>query len=145
MILNYNRANFVWAAGGGTLGVNAEGARFVPPVRSVAVDDGLWWGLSTLGITFHDNPEAYICPSSMDSFVTSVTDPRGNVTTGSYDAKGNQLGEGRDGWLYAGSGNAGLRQKVFRCDGESISKRIPDLCGVVGESAVGGGILVRIS
>jgi D-alanyl-D-alanine carboxypeptidase/D-alanyl-D-alanine-endopeptidase (penicillin-binding protein 4) len=38
MILNYNRANFVWAAGGGTLGVNAEGARFVPPVRSVAVD-----------------------------------------------------------------------------------------------------------
>lgn len=37
MILNYNRANFVWASGGGTLGVNAEGARFVPPVRSVQV------------------------------------------------------------------------------------------------------------
>jgi D-alanyl-D-alanine carboxypeptidase/D-alanyl-D-alanine-endopeptidase (penicillin-binding protein 4) len=37
MILNYNRANFVWAAGGGTLAVNAEGARFVPSVRSVQV------------------------------------------------------------------------------------------------------------
>ena len=37
MILNYNRANFVWAAGGDLLGVNAEGARFVPPVRSVQV------------------------------------------------------------------------------------------------------------
>jgi D-alanyl-D-alanine carboxypeptidase/D-alanyl-D-alanine-endopeptidase (penicillin-binding protein 4) len=37
IILNYNRANFVWAAGGNKLGVNAEGARFVPPVRSVQV------------------------------------------------------------------------------------------------------------
>lgn len=37
LMLNYNRANFVWTAGGGTLAVNAEGQRFVPPVRSVAV------------------------------------------------------------------------------------------------------------
>ncbi len=37
LMLNYNRANFVWTAGGGTLAVNAEGKRFVPPVRSVAV------------------------------------------------------------------------------------------------------------
>ncbi len=36
LMLNYNRANFVWAAG--KLGVNAEGKRFIPPVRSVAVD-----------------------------------------------------------------------------------------------------------
>ncbi len=38
IMLNYNRANFVWAAGGDKLAVNAEGARFVPPVRSVNVE-----------------------------------------------------------------------------------------------------------
>jgi D-alanyl-D-alanine carboxypeptidase/D-alanyl-D-alanine-endopeptidase (penicillin-binding protein 4) len=39
MILNYNRANFVWSAKGGALAlaVNAEGTRFVPPVHCVQV------------------------------------------------------------------------------------------------------------
>ncbi|MEK7781066.1 MAG: DUF6531 domain-containing protein [Verrucomicrobiota bacterium] len=59
-----------------------------------------------LGSAYHDNPEIFICPSSVDyidnpeificpssldgdDFVVSATDPRGNVTTASYDAKGN--------------------------------------------------------
>lgn len=42
-----------------------------------------------LGSAFHDNPEGFICPSSCDSFVISSTDPRGNVTEGTYDPQGN--------------------------------------------------------